>query len=139
MKKLILFLILLLPLNVYAEEKIWATEGAGFWEDTLNWSPQDTPVAGDDVYIDTENASVSVDENFQAQSLILGGRNSSDLVFESFVFGTFTPVTSGDDAIFNRRDGYIILRGSGVITLKGQYKSTEAPLSPEPSFMFWAE
>jgi len=123
-----------------AAEKNWAGGGdSSTWPDDDNWSPAAEPTTADDVLIDVENATVTCDETFKAKSIIVGGRETSNITTNNFIFGTVSPDETSDVAMMTRSGGTITLTGAGTITLTGRYKDSEESLDPEPSFMFWLE
>lgn len=119
----------------FSADKIWNSD-TGFWEESLNWYPASIPQATDDITIDNSFSNVTIQNDFSCLSLTLGGHYSSNLLIEGFVFGE---ISSGSVAINNRRDGFLTLKGAGIITLKGSYKSSEEILEEEPSFIFWVQ
>lgn len=145
MKKITLLfcLIFLLPVvcgPVYAEDRTWAASGDGVsWSDADNWFPDSVPISTDDVLIDFEDAAVVCNDTFRASSITLGGWEPSTLTSEDFVFGVIAPDSTSDSALICRKGGKIMLQGDGVMTISGKYESSNAELTPEPSFMFWLE
>jgi hypothetical protein len=137
----LIFLIIFYTLHFtqsYAEEKNWSGAGDGVsWSDENNWYPKPAPASSDDVLIDSEDASVACSQTFKAKSITVAGRQGSTLTSENFIVGTISPASGSDVAIQNRKDGKIILKGEGAVTVQGQYKDSEEPLVAEPSFMFW--
>ena len=124
----------------YAADKTWSGDGdASSWSDGDNWYPATEPTLSDDVTIDAPNASVSCDETFRVKSIAMGGRETSTLTSENFIYGTVSPASTSDIAILNRSGGTIILKGVGVLTISGQYKDSEGTLVAEPNFIFWVE
>lgn len=123
-----------------AKEKTWVGAGDGeSWSGDANWSPAASPTSSDDAAIDLENASVKCTSTFQAKSLTLGGRQTSKLTSENFIYGTIAPSSSSDAAVLNRAKGTFTLKGAGTVTLKGRYKDSEESLTSEPSFIFWVK
>lgn len=123
---------------VYAEEKIWSGAGDGWsWSDDDNWSPTVVPTEADGVLIDVEDASLICTETFKAKSITIGGRQTSKLTSNNFIFGLISPASGSAIAILNRRGGTLTLKGAGILTLRGQYKDSEEALAVSPSFMFW--
>lgn len=125
----------------FAAEKKWNAKGdAQTWTDTANWTPTGEPVPADDVKVDMKDASVEVPENFESKSLTIGGKKESTVSLTNFVDGTIEPNDPTDNAVMNRRDGHLVLKGSGgKVTLKGSYKDTEEVLAEEPSFMLYVK
>lgn len=120
----------------WAESKIFSGAGDGTsWQVAENWSPVESPGAGDAITIDLKDAVVSIIHDFQAQSVYVGGRTASTLEAQSFVFGTITPVSNTDNALWIRNGGYVVLKQAGVITLKGTLKFSNETLPDEPSPM----
>jgi len=146
-KILILFIVyfILYPstfILAYSADKTWGGGGDGVsWSDQDNWYPPVVPTASDDVLIDIEDGEITADQTFNAKSITVGGRETTTLTTDSFVFGTVEPDEVTDSAIINRSGGKITFGGSGVITLKGKYESSKqaSTITSEPSFMFWVE
>jgi len=135
---LILALFLVSPLE--ADEKTWSASGDGStWSDEDNWSPADIPTSADDVLIDAEDASVVCTSTYNARSISIGGRETSNLISNSYIFGTISPDSGSNIAIENRSGGTFTLKGGGTVTLQGQYKDSTEGLVAEPGFMFWIE
>ena len=125
---------------VAADSKVWDGGGDGStWADTENWHPDGIPTSGDDVTVDAEDASVLCERTFNAKSVTVGGRQGVTLTSDDFIYGTIEPDDGTEVAILNRRDGHIVLRGAGTLTVRGQYKDSESELEAEPSFIFWVE
>jgi len=125
---------------VMADSKSWDSGGDdSSWNDSDNWHPAAVPVIADDIIIDYDGASVLCDATFRAKSVTIGGRETSEMTSDNFVYGLIEPDMPSEVAILNRRGGHIILKGAGTLTLKGEYKDSEAGLGAEPSFMFWVE
>ena len=144
MIRLIVFLlisgIILTASSAAAAEKTWSAAGDGInWADDDNWSSSVAPTSVDDVLIDSEGASVSCAGTFKCKSLTIGGRNASSLTSNNFVFGQISPETGDDVSILNRSGGTLVLKGSGILTVEGQYKDSEEVSIAEPSFMFWVK
>ena len=130
----------LISMPVYAAEKQWSGGGdAASWEDSSNWSPLGVPSASDDVTIDTKSADVVATKTFNAKTLAVGGRQESNFTTQDFVYGTMSPSAHTDIGLHIKKDGFVTLKGSGDITLKGSFKNSEESLPSEPSFMFLAE
>ncbi len=127
---------------IYAADKTWGGGGDGTnWSDEDNWYLAEVPTLSDDVLIDMENGSITVDQTFIAKALTVGGKESTTVTTGNFIFGEIKPDAVTDLAIINRFGGKIVSSGLGVITLKGKYKSTKDTSGSvsEPSFMFWIE
>ncbi len=124
-----------------AEDKTWSGGGDGTsWSDEGNWLPEGVPTASSDVIISRNGAVVVCDRTSAAKTLTLGGLDGSRLMFNSFVYGNFSPSFASDIAVLNRKNGLLTLKGpAGTITLKGQYVSSQASITPEPSLLFWVE
>lgn len=133
---LILFSFFFLPL-CHAAEKSWNASGDQVdWFDDANWNPATTPEASDDTMVNLRDASVTVGQNFEVSSLTIGGKHESTVSTNNFVNGTIKPASTSDLAVFNRKDGHLVLKGSaGKITLQGAYKDSEEIIPDEPSFM----
>lgn len=137
---IIICIVLMFASSAYAEDKTWSGSGDGTsWTDADNWFPENEPTLSSDVAIDSEDASVVCDETFNAKSVSIGGRNTSQLTAQNFIYGTIEPASTSDNAILNQSGGTFKLQGSGVMTLRGTYTDTEGTLVSEPSFMFWVE
>ncbi len=117
----------------------WSLLGTGYWDSSANWYPAQAPTAADDVYMDTESAVIISDSDFAAQEIFLGGAYCVDWMVNDAIFGVVSPVVPTDPAVYNRRGGYLTLSGTGVVTLKGSYHTTDETIVPEPSFMFSTE
>ncbi|MBL7071970.1 MAG: hypothetical protein ISS26_07380 [Candidatus Omnitrophica bacterium] len=144
MKKILCFFITLAVIFICARAdaapKTWGGAGdASLWADPDNWTPSTIPTSADTVLIDTPDASVTCDRTFKAKTITIGGDESSTLRSDDFIYGTVEPDVSSAIAVLNRPGGHIILTGAGTLTLKGQYKDSEAALEDEPSFIFWIE
>ena len=125
----------------WADDKAWTAVGdASNWFDDANWLPAGAPTASDDTTINMLNASVDLPQAFEVKSITLGGKKPSSLTVSNFAVGTVAPENSTDLAVYNRRDGRMVLKGSaGKITLKGAYKDSEVVIPDEPSFMFYVQ
>ena len=134
----ILYLIFLLSPLIQAEEMTFSGGGDGeSWSQEDNWFPVDIPVLSSDLLIDLEDIEVICKKTFRAKSITLGGRESSTLTSNNFIYGTIDPGESTGVAILNRTKGTIVLKGAGTLILKGKYKDSEESPTPEPSFLFW--
>lgn len=135
---LVSFLFTVFPAD--AEEKTWTAAGDGTaWSDDDNWFVAVAPTSTDDVLIDKENAAVVSTQTFQAKSISIGGRETSTLTSNDFIYGLIKPSSNSEVAVLNRKGGKFTLKGVGIVTLKGQYKDSEESLASEPSFMFWVK
>jgi hypothetical protein len=135
-----LLVFLAVPICAWATEKQWSGGGdAAAWEDSANWSPTGVPSSSDSIIIDATGAAVATGETFTAKTLTVGGRTESSFTTKDFVFGTVSPSSGTDAALYIKRGGLATLTGSGDITLKGSFKNSEESLFKEPSFMFVAE
>ena len=142
MKRLVLIAVLLLvSFPARAEEKNWNGQGdQTTLEDGANWLPVGAPGASDDAMINFKDASVDISQTYHLKSLTLGGKRKSTLNVSNFTEGDVTPGHTTDEAVMNRRDGYLLLKGSaGKITLKGAYKDSEEVIPDEPSFMLYVK
>lgn len=127
-------------ISAYPEEKNWTGFGdTSQWYEAQNWSPGSVPGSTSQVKIDSEDIDVTITQTFEAKSITLGGRYSSSLTSQDFVYGTIAPDNSSDSAILVRKGGHVILKGPGVITLEGSYTDSEEELESQPSFLFWVE
>ena len=127
-------------ISLQAAEKNWSGGGDGStWVDDDNWSGAVAPSASDDVLIDVENVSVICNETFKAKSIIVGGRETSRLTTNDFIFGEVKPASTSGVAMMTRSGGTVTLSGAGILTLGGKYQDSEETLDPEPSFMFWVK
>jgi hypothetical protein len=126
------------PLS-YAEQKDWNAQGDGStWTEDANWYPSGAPDESDDAKVDLRDAEVGISQNFSLKSLVVGGKRSSQVSVTNFSVGNIEPESSEDNALLNRKDGKVILRGSsGKLTLKGAYKDSEEVIPEEPSFLLY--
>ena len=122
-----------------ADVLAWGLLGTGYWDTASNWYPAQIPTASDDIYMDAEGAIILIDSDFEAQEIFIGGLYAVDINVSDAIFGTIAPVVSSDPAIYMRKDGYLKLTGTGILTLKGSYLSSDDNIVPEPSFMFSAD
>jgi hypothetical protein len=124
----------------YCADKNWVGAGdASTWADGKNWHPQGEPTSVDDVTIDLKDASATAAKTFESKSVTVGGGNNSTFSTEDFIYGNIVPGSSSDEALYIRKDGTVVLRGAGTITLKGMFKNTEESVIGEESFMFTLE
>lgn len=136
----ILCCLLCLTVSAKAADKTWSGSGdASTWSDDSNWSPSSAPTSESDVLIDTSNASVTCDQTYKAKSITIGGRQTSTLTSNNFIFGTISPASASGTAISNRSRGKFISKGAGAIKVQGQYLDTEGALTSEKSFIFWVK
>lgn len=126
-----------LPSPAWGATKVFSGGGNGTtWHDANNWFPAVVPTTGDAVTVDATNLAVSVQQNFVAQSITVGGKATSSLTVDAFVYGTVTPSTTSDPAIVLRKGGTVTLKGAGgTMTVKGSFKNSEESLPAEPSVM----
>ncbi len=124
---------------VFAAEKSWNAAGDQVdWFDDANWNPAVAPTASDDTMVNLTDGSTSIGQNFGVRSLTIGGKRESTVTVKNFITGAFEPGSPSDLAIFNRKDGHLVLKGSaGKITLRGAYKDSEEIIPDEPSFMLY--
>ena len=144
MKKILaVFLIFLAGMAgpVLADQKNWMAGGdKSDWFDDANWYPAATPTAADDAIVDILDASVDVPRTFHAQSITLGGKKASTIGIDNFTEGDVIPAAVSDDAIYNRKNGLFVMKGSaGKVKLSGTYRTSRATVAEEPSFMFYAQ
>ncbi len=125
--------------NALAAEKSWNAAGDQVdWFDDANWNPAVAPTASDDTMVNLTDASVMVGQNFGVKSLTIGGKRESTVSVKNFITGDVEPGSPSDLAVFNRKDGHLVLKGSaGKITLRGAYKDSEEIIPDEPSFMLY--
>ncbi len=142
MKKIILFLLLLIGVSInfsYGQSKTWTGFADDFfWHQAENWSPSSVPALTNEVTIDS-GVDVKIDQTFEVGSITLGGSSRSSLISQNFIYGTISPASSSDSAVLVRKEGHLILKGPGVITLEGSYFDSEEELDSQPSFLFWVE
>jgi len=142
MKRLCLFIIaiILIAIPVHADDKSWTGSGDGTsYSDEYNWFPAGAPNPASDAAIDENDASVEANSTFYAKSITVGGRNTSTMTVNKFIYGTVEPSSVSDTAVMTRPGGKTVLKGSvGTVTLKGQYVDSEESVAEEPSFVFWA-
>jgi len=137
----ILSSILYPPSSVLGADKSWSGQGDQTgWFDDANWLPAVAPTASDDAIVDFKDSSVNIPQSFHAQTLTIGGKKTSTVNVSNFTSGDVIPKNTTDIAVTNRRNGYLILKGStGKITLKGAYKDSEEEIPEEPSFMVYVQ
>jgi len=125
----------------HAVEKTWTGAGDGFaWFDDSNWFPTIVPTSSDNAVVNENNASLTIDQTFETQSIAISGKFPSTININNFVYGTVDPGAGTLQSILNRKDGKIILRGAaGRVTLAGQYLDSEQPLIDQPGFTFLLE
>lgn len=124
---------------VFSETRTWSGAEEDYWSVAINWFTEGVPAVTDDIFIDYKDVIVRCADDFYAKSITLGGRYVSALVFEDFVFGTIDPA-GGDYAIKLRKNSHLVIKGSGLIKLKGPLVvSDEEILYQEPSFLSWVE
>lgn len=127
-------------ISAYPEQKSWTGSGDTLqWHEAENWTPASAPGSTSEAEIDSEGIDVTITQTFEAESITLAGVYSSSLTAQDFVYGTVAPESSLDSAILVRKGGRLILKGPGVITLRGSYTDSEQSLSPQPSLLFWVE
>lgn len=138
---LIFTLMILNACPVCAQDKSWNAQGdQSDWFDDANWLPAGAPTVTDDAKIDLLDASAEISQNYEMQSLVLGGKKASHLSVGNFTTGNVTPGDSSDNAVLNRRSGILTLKGSaGKMTLRGTYKDSEEVIPDEPSFLFYVQ
>ena len=142
MKVLIIFSFMItccIPL--FAEDKNWSGKGDGSaWTDDANWLPTPAPGHLDDATVNLKNASATISQPFEMHSLTVSGKKKSTVTVSNFTIGDISPSYPADNAVFNRRDGNLVLKGSvGKMTLKGTYKDSEEVIPEEPSLMLYVK
>ena len=131
------FIFLIVPSPAFAADKTWTgSADSTDWFGDENWYPSPAPAPIDNVTINTKDANVRASETFNAKSLTLGGNEETYLTTENFISGKIEPSSSSDVAILNRKDGHLILKGAGTLTVKGTYKDSEENLAAQPSLVF---
>lgn len=140
---IIFFTVYTLQLTLsYAATKVWSGDGDGVnWSDANNWYPAELPTINDELLFDLVNGLITCDQTFSAKKFTIGGQHSTTVTTNSFVFGTIEPATTSDIAVITSSGGKLTLSGSGIITIKGQYRSSSQAedVVSEPSFMFSIE
>ncbi|MFH1645571.1 MAG: hypothetical protein ABIB11_04030 [Candidatus Omnitrophota bacterium] len=138
---MLLFLMIFFVQPAYSENKVWSgVNDSTTWNDDDNWFTAGVPTVNDDVTIDLEDGSVTISDDFVAQTLLVGRKAASTLTVENGVFGMISPPVGVDIAVSNYNYGKIVLKGNtGVVTVQGQYKESNETFGAEPSFMFWLE
>lgn len=120
-----------------AADKNWREAGdASTWADGKNWYPEGEPTSADNATIDIKDAYATAEKTFEAKSLYIGGAANSTFATNDFIYGNLIPDSSSDYALYVRKGGTVVLRGTGTITLKGIFKNSEETLTGEESFMF---
>ena len=129
------------PQFAFSADKNWNGEGSSAdWFDNGNWLPSGKPGVQDDAKVDVRDASVEIGQTFGVKSLTIGGKKNSTLNVSNFVSGSLEPDNESDDALVNRKDGKLVLKGSsGKITMKGAYKDSEEVIPDEPGFMLYVK
>ena len=124
-----------------AAEKSWTGSGdASDWFDDQNWSSEAAPTLADDVVINANAAAPKASQTFEARSITLAGTASSSFTVDPLISGAVEPGANTDLAVYNRRDGLAVLKGStGTVVLKGIYKDSEEVLANQPSLVFFVE
>ena len=133
---MVVVVVIMLAAPAFAAVKTFSGGGDGTtWHSASNWFSTGVPVVTDDVTVDKTSASLSIEKDFAAQSITVGGKTTATLSAASFVYGTVVPTGTGltTPAILIRKDGTVVMHGSGVVTLKGALKNTEQSLQSEPS------
>lgn len=124
----------------YAASKTFSGGGDGtLWHDDENWYAEGIPAAADDVTIDKSGVEVSAAEEFAARSVTVGGKASAAWTADPYVYGEIAPVSDSDPALLIRKDGTVVMKGPGAVTLKGSFKNSEETLPTEPSFLIQLE
>ena len=124
----------------FAADKNWIGAGDGIsWSDKKNWFSEGVPTSADNATVDLKDAQATCDKTFEAKSVTVGGASASTLTTNNFIYGTISPTSSSDNALYIRKDGTVNLKGAGTITLKGKFKNSEEALVGEESFMFTLE
>ena len=140
---LFLILFFLLTSSAYADIKQWTgRDDAVSWNKEGNWFANGVPTIADTVVVNLQGASAeisNINTIFKAESLTVGGRTDATITAKSFVYGLIEPASSADYALYIRKGGLAVLQGTGIITLKGQFKSSEELIPDEPAFVFGAE
>ena len=125
--------------SVLAQDNTITWTGSGDGEDWFgedNWSPTGEPDSTKDVFVNTTDADVTINKTYEAKSITVGGSAESTVTSENFIFGTVSPDTVNDVAVLNRKDGHLVLKGAGTVTLTGQYQDSEETTANQPTFMF---
>ncbi len=125
--------------SAHAAEKSWNAAGDQVdWFDDANWNPGVAPTASDDTMVSLTDGSVTIGQNFGVKSLTIGGKRESTVSVNNFITGVVEPASPTELAVFNRKDGHLVIKGSaGKITLRGAYKDSEEIIPDEPSFMLY--
>lgn len=122
----------------WAATKVFSGSGDGStWHDEKNWFPEGVPGLTTAVTIDKSAVFAVAEKDFLAQSVTVGGKASSQWTSNAFVYGTVAPATTSDPAVFIRKGGTVVLKGSGTVTLKGPFKNSEESLPGEDSVLIW--
>jgi len=123
----ILLLVPLVAQDAFAVTKTWDGGGAGStWEDPLNWNPDGVPAPNDDVVLDVNDLTVSINS-----AVTVGPSGSITLSPTGFnnnievngpsgsltIFGTFTMNNPLDDIILRGNGGIVTVQCSGVVTI----------------------
>jgi hypothetical protein len=121
-------------------EKNWSGKlGDGIsWEDPLNWLPEGVPTAADTVYIDVPGSNVVASKTYAARTLSVGATYESSFTSGDFIYGG-VGYNSPDSGINLGKYGTWILKGPGVVTMKGPLDFSLGTVISEPAFMFVLE
>jgi hypothetical protein len=124
-----------------AAEKNWNAQGdAAAWTDSENWLSEGAPSDEDDAKIDMRDSAVTIGQGFESKSLTIGGKHNSTVSVSNFSIGTLEPENPTDEALFLRRQGKLILKGSaGKLTVRGAFKDSEEIIPEEPSFLLYVK
>ena|SRR3989338_4018589 len=122
---------------VLADSKVFTGSGDGVtWHDVANWSAQGVPGAGDVVTVDKANAAITANQTVAVGSLTVGGKASSALTMDIFADGEIVPASVNDVALHIRKDGAVVLKGTGSrVILRGSFKNSEESMPSEPSVL----
>ena len=119
-----------------ASSKVFIGSGDGTgWHDAANWFETGVPSIADVVVINKAGIAALTQDDFEAQSVTVAGKAVSSWTVDTHVYGSLTPPTTRDPAIYIRKDGTVVLSGSGVIVMHGPLKNSEERLATEASVM----
>ena len=127
-------------ISASAEQKVFSGAGDGVsWDDPTNWFSNGVPAITDGVAINKDSIEAVASEDFLAQSITIGGSAVSSLTVEPMIYGTVTPTTTSDTAVYIRKDGTVVLSGAGVIVMRGSFKNSEEEIATESSTIILLE
>jgi hypothetical protein len=68
----------------------WISPTSGYWTNAANWTGGVVPMAGDDVFLDSGSATVTIDGELTVNSLTVNGTYSGTITFKEGAAGNLT-------------------------------------------------